>query len=171
MGFLKAFSSIFDSNARVEQNLENYSETFKGKAHQTEPPCVTLYDTFQLLGIGIHHWFKTPPVSNNICALYSCIAAPLCAKAFAHQLNLTGEPQTYSNPNSEIGKNFKKLLSHITDYRDLISLDELEEKFIEQNGSAHIIHPRKPVDFSISHTTVSIFYEWNKEGLISKYMS
>ena len=171
MGFLKAFSSIFDSNARVEQNLENYSETFKGKAHQTEPPCVTLYDTFQLLGIGIHHWFKTPPVSNNICALYSCIAAPLCAKAFAHQLNLTGEPQTYSNPNSEIGKNFKKLLSHITDYRDLISLDELEEKFIEQNGSAHIIHPRKPVDFSISHTTVSIFYEWNEEGLIGNYMS
>ena len=61
---------MFDSGLRVEQNLENYSETFSSRSRSSEPPCVTLYDTFQLLGIGINQWFKSPPVANNICALY-----------------------------------------------------------------------------------------------------
>jgi hypothetical protein len=171
MGFFKAISSIFDSNARVEQNLENYFGTFSSRSNSNEPPCVTLYDTFQLLGIGIHQWFKSPPVANNICALYSCITPPHCAKAFAHQLNLTGEPQEYKNPHTAFGSEFKKLLSEITEDGQLLWEDELEDKFVKQNGTDYVVHPRKPIEFSISRTTLSIFYEWNKEGLISSYMS
>lgn len=171
MGFIKAFSSMFDSGLRVEQNLENYSETFRSRSRSSEPPCVTLYDTFQLLGIGINQWFKSPPVANNICALYSCIASPRCAIALAHQLNLTGEPKEYQNSNTVIGNEFKKLLKKITEDGELLSEEELEDKFVKQNGSDYVVHPKKSVDFSISHTTLLIFYEWNKEGLIREFIN
>ena len=168
MGLIRAVFGLMNADARIQQNIENYLGTFRSRSKPSEPPCITLYDTYMLMTqFGVHQWFRTPPVVNNICSLYSCVTPPNCAIALAHQVSVSTEPKCYRDPRSDPVTEFHRILREFTDEDGRIDIKILTERFERINGHARVYHPEHGIEFGISPAqTLKVFEEWNKDEAI-----
>ncbi len=173
MGFLKALFSTVNARAKAEQNVENFVQRFCHLTATDQPPVIKLYDTYmKMTSMGmIHEWFRTPPVVNNVIALYSCLTPPNCAEALAHQLSITLENKIYKDPNDKLSMEYRRLMREITTEDGDIDTFKCMQKFVINNGSENITHPDNLIEFSLSHIdTIAMFIAWNRTANVNEML-
>ena len=162
----------FVAEVRVRENLDRYLESYRLRVNQTDAPCVTLYKTFLNWSRHFHQWFRTPPVVNEICALYSCITPPNSAIALAHQANIIEDPKFYQHPNTPLVAEFRSIMQELfDDQRTFLNYDFLRHRFRLLNGHDQITDVETNLHFCISDQTFRVFNEWNKEVPIVQLLS
>ena len=173
MGFFKAVLGSFNLRARAEQNVENFVGTFRSLSTSEKPPVIPLYDLYmKMTSLGmVKEWFRTPPVVNNIIALYSCLTPPNCALALAHQFNITEGNKLYKDPADELPMEFKRAMKEITTPEGDIDIFTCMDKFLINNGKETVTHPDNLLNFSISiNTSLAVFMEWNRTANINEML-
>jgi hypothetical protein len=120
-----------------------------------------------MTAVGVNSWFRTAPVVNNLCSLYSCVTPPNCAIALAHQVSATAEPACYRKPGSRRASEFRHALYDLADSHGQRDLGVITSRFERINGQKRLYHPANGLEFCISRThTLREFREWDKDGLI-----
>jgi hypothetical protein len=173
MGLLKALHATFNQRARAEHNLETFVHLFRSLNRPNTPPVIPLYDMYmKMTSLGmVKEWARTPPVVNNIIALYSCLTPPNCALALAHQFNITEGNKLYKDPADELPLEFKRAMKEIITPEGDIDIFTCVDKFLINNGKETVTHPDNLLNFSISTTTsLAVFMEWNRTDNINEML-